>query len=386
MSKLWLWVLGALLLLASVFIGYKLYQQSWEEVSITVGLQKQARKDPVFVLNKLLEKHAHNIEFQDDLNSIVDPVTHELLVEPANRGLVVDEGLIDGDEAIQESLYRWVQSGGHLVYVISASRSNEKTNWLYDHFSPGLARAENPEKPTFDVSGFSDNVNATADMNSDVALELYIPYRFVLDECHDYSWEVLNEAYQTLACHLPVERGYVTVLTDANFLNGFALRVADNASLAVAMFSHAGVYTYYMADPSFSWVSQIFGQHWTQYALLAVLLALIFWNLFSRFGPSLVPMNGRYSHYGQHLENLGCFYRRNGYELQLKRVLLVELDAVMEKKVTGFSEISRDKKQAILLEETSATQVFVNQLLESESVSESALWLEQVQFVKELKV
>lgn len=385
MSKLWLGLVASVLLLTTIFIGYKLFQLEWEEVSVTVGLQKEARTNPVFVLDKLLEKYGHGIETQESLDSVIDPLSHEVLVDPGNVGLVVDEALFADNRATMASLYDWVQSGGHLVYVVSSRRTDEKTNWLFEQFSPNLSRAADPQKPLYDVSGTSDSVNASAVIESDLELDLYIPYRYVLEECHDYSWEVLNDAYQTLACHLAVNRGYVTVLSDASFLNGFALRIADNASLAIALFSHAPVYAYYIADPGFDW-SQVFGQHWTYYALLGVILALVFWNLYSRFGPSLVPINGQYSHYGQHLENLGRFYRQNGYEQQLKGVLLVELDAVMEQKVSGFSSASKDKKVAMMLEETEATEIFARQLIEIDNIGENALWLEQVQFVKELKV
>lgn len=386
MSRLWIWIIGLILLVITSFLIYKLYQQEWEEVSLVVGLQTQAREDPIFVLNKLLGKHAKSVDARENFDHLFDPLNQTVVLEPRNTGLILDERLFADSTEKMEALYNWVQSGGHLVYVVSSSRTDEKTNWLFDHISPGLVRADDSEKPIYDVTGDSDSVNATTGAESDVALDLYIPYRFVLEECHDFTWEVLNDDYQTLACHRPIGRGHMTVLTDMSFANGFGLRIADNASLAIMVFSSASVYSYYRPDKGFDWFSQILGQYWANYALLGLLLVLSFWNLYTRFGPSLVPVEARYSHYGQHLQNLGRFYRQNEHEQQLKRVLLIELDAIMELKESGYSAASTEKKRAILVKKTSISEIFATNLLDIENISENALWLEQVQFVKELKV
>lgn len=379
-------IVGLILLLITSFIAYKLYQQEWEEVSHVAGLQKQARKTPVFVLNRLLENYGTSIDTRKGFDSLFDSFNNVVVLEPGETGLVLDEGLFADSTERMEALYSWVQSGGHLVYVVSSDRTDETTNWLFDQLSPGLERAEDPEKPIYDVTGVSDSINATADIKSDAELDLYIPYRFVLEECNDFTWEVLNDNDQTLACHMPVGVGHITVLTDMSFANGFGLRIANNASLAVMIFSNSSDYSYYQSDKGFDWFSQILGQHWANYALFGLLLILTFWNLYTRFGPSLVPVEVRYSHYGQHLENLGRFYRQNEHEQQLKRVLLIELDAIMELKTSGYSGANTEKKRAILVKETSASEIFAMSLLDIENMSENALWLEQVKFVKELKV
>ena len=386
MKRLWVWAVGTALLIVVSGGAYKLSQLDWKEVSIVVGLQSEARKSPVYVLNKFLSSYGVSVEQGDDFYSLFDPLSMQLNRLSDDFGLVVDEALFENDDDLMSSLYNWVESGGHLVYVLSRSRTNEKTNWLFDQLSPSIERVEEPAKPIYDVTGIGDEVNATTDIDSDVDLALYIPHRFVFKECHSFEWEVLDDDYQTLACHQAIGDGYVTMLSDASFFNGFGLRIANNASMTLSIFSHASAYGFFQSDLGVDWVSMLFGQHWAHYALLVTLLAMLFWNLYARFGPSLVPHEQRYSHFGQHLENLARFYRQNGHELHLKKVLLDELDATMEKKVMGFSDSSREQKVEILIKETSTDKAFATQLLDSKNISSNAFWLEQVRFVKELKV
>jgi len=293
-----------------------------------------------------LNKHLTELEDSQTFYNGVD-----ITVDPHKVSLVIDESWFYRDENLMSAVFDWVNKGGQLVYLLSSSRHDEDTNLLLDEITSEIKVSSNDDSPYHDITrdGPSSNAYVYIPESSDgiddnqLALNntrqysmitefvndsgvLYFAYQYVFDECYGYQWEVLNDDSETLACRVPVGSGAITALSSFYFPNSYALKLYDNAAFSLALFEPVNEILFLKGNYSIDWFTLLIGDHWELTVVLSIIALLLFWNLYSRFGPALSPYSDSSANYLDHIEMLGQFYRDNDYSGVMNQALKAEVE------------------------------------------------------------
>jgi len=295
----------ALLLTIAGAIGYWFYSNFEKEHKETeVGFLGAARYNPLLAAQRYFESFGLKAQSQEGLT----------VLPPNNATLIIPSARYEMGGGEAQRLRHWVEAGGHLVVVPSATfdEEYERTDLFLDPLGIQVKAIEDPES-----SGLVDvDWPGSGDFMT-INIDAYVR----LDASHAKAKAVLQLADEDGAylVRLAVGQGVVTILSDAKFLTNQNLSKIDHAAFLwrVTQLDTPRPIWLVFSDgmpPLPQWLMQ---HAWTALIAGGVLLLLWLWVASRRFGPlhANVPLARR--RLLDHIEASGRFLWRAGQGEQL---------------------------------------------------------------------
>ena len=275
MSTVRPWLIAVLLVVLTGSGGYWFYR-NFELVSekVQVGYQGEARDNPLLAATRFLNTRTSPARSMAGLPTL--PLTSATLVMPVERYEMGPQ------QAAQ--LLGWVRAGGHLIVTPADTTGNEKIqDWLLNGF--GVRRVNQPAKAREAFVPTNVDIPAASDFMQ-VSFKPCTTLEYRDRKTHAVRMGDMDG--HRLRYHLGA--GYLTVLSDADFMRNTAIGRYDNAAFLWYLTHHerqGEIWLVYSGDmpPLWKWL----GMHaWTALISAAVLLAAWLWSSSRGFGPKCV--------------------------------------------------------------------------------------------------
>lgn len=297
--------------------------------TVEIGFQGEARRNPLLALQRLLEASGDTVQSLESLSRL-------RTLPPTNSALLVPTQRHDLGPQRSEELHDWVLRGGHLIVVArehvgEAQRTSDPLLDRYgielvieDELENEVDQESESDNDANDGSEGSDDVRSfdvTVDTNGEPYRVAFAPERRVLlnDESLKPSWWV-GHGYGAHLVELAVGDGYLTVLSDADFLGNPAIGELDHAAFALRLLHVRDgleriVLVYRDNMPNLLGV--LWQWAWPALVSAAMLLVAWLWSASRSFGPTLAdPVPSRRS-LREHVQASGRFLWYQGHRSQL---------------------------------------------------------------------
>jgi hypothetical protein len=381
MSKLRPYIPHMLLVLLGALLALWYFNQEWEEQAIDMGPTKEARRNPLLALQRLLEQQQKPVETIRGFAGLERLQFGEQAV--GDRDALV---LLNTGGALRESqvasLRGWVEQGGQLIVTVenpyfSIDDSHKDpllnllglalnhTPWLeHEAVEENKAEAseEEDDKPA-DIESFpliSDNKDEDPAAKSCGWRPTYLPihlrgqeqlqlaFGYGLDtsfvDVTASSRPLVMRDEQIYLAQMRVGAGEIFALVNASPLGNNYIACGDNAFVMWQLLRDSDkVWLVLNSDtPSFwrlLWETSMFGC----LALLAA-LALWLWYKVPRFGPVLtVPVTGR-RQFLDHIRASAHFLLRHQNNAALVEPLREEILQKLRLRQPGFAQLAPDQQ------------------------------------------
>lgn len=318
----------ALILVVGSAIAYWFYSNfEKERKEIEIGFLGEARYNPVLAAQRYLQSFGIVARSEEGLTAL--PPTNATLLIPSAR---YEMG---GGEA--ERLKRWVEAGGHLVLVPSATFDEEydRADRFLDPLGIDVKPIEDPETGGIvDVDWPGSKDFMTIKIDAYVRLDTRAHKAKILLELADADGPYL--------VRLALGKGVVTVLSDANFLTNYNLDKYDHAAYLWRVVQADGNHPIWLVfsdgmPPLHRWLMQ---HAWTALISGGALLLLWLWAASRRFGPlrPITPLARR--RLLDHLAASGRFLWRAGQGEQLLKGVRRTLYRALELRHPAWAGLS----------------------------------------------
>ena len=303
------------------------FEQRTETVEI--GFQGEARRNPLLALQRLLEASGDTVQSLESLSRLRTlPASDGVLLVPTQRH--------DLGPQRSEELHDWVERGGHLIVVARGvvGKTGHTRDPLLDRYGIELTvddeleggvepESESAEKERDSAGDCEDipSVEVTVDTGAEPYRVAFPPQRRVLlgEESLEPNWWVGN-GYGAHLVELAVGDGYLTVLSDADFLSNQMIGELDHAAFALRLL-HVGdrseqVVIVYRDDMP-NLMSVLWQWAWPVVVSAATLLVAWLWSASRRFGPIVADPPPSRRSLREHVQASGRFLWYQGHREQL---------------------------------------------------------------------
>lgn len=300
------WLITALLAILIGVSTYWFYQNfSLLAETTEIGFQGDARYNPLLVAQRFLNSKITPALSMASLKGL--PAINGTLVIPTQR--------YDLGSQQSQALLDWVRAGGHLIIIpANTAATGVKTaqDWLLKQLRVrtinNLASTQLPCTP----------VNVDIPQASDFMQVSFQPYKTLQSLSRNPGFDSMG----TTAGHMlryQLGKGYLTVLSDAGFMENGSIGHYDNAAFLwyLTHFQRQGeIWLIYSGDmpPLWQWLGT---NAWTVLLSGFVLLVAWLWSSSYRLGPlRTVPSLAR-RRLLDHIEASGAFLWQHGQHMKL---------------------------------------------------------------------
>jgi len=352
--------------------------------TVETGFQGEARRNPLLALQRLLEASGdtvHGIESLSRLRNL--PAADGVLLIPTQR--------YDLGPKRSEQLHAWVERGGHLI-VVARERVGEvrrSSDPLLDRYGIVLevdpdadvdteddAGSDDDPKDTSAVNESIESVPVVVDDNEEPYRVAFSPQRRVLlgDDSIEPNWWV-GHGYGAHLLELAVGHGYLTILSDAEFLDNNAIGDFDHAAFALRLFHLRGdldeiVLVYRDDMPSLLGV--LWRWAWPVLISAGLLLLAWLWSASRRFGPMQAdPIPSRRS-LREHIQASGRFLWYHGHRPHLIEAARQATQRRIQQRHPAWHGLAGDELARCVAEATSLPISEVQWAMHVESLSTEA--------------
>lgn len=358
----WLpWVLAGAVVAAGAVLFLLLFERVEEEVETGPG--PAARANVYLAAERLLT--ALGVEAKSVRGPVrLPPVDHVLVLVTPRR--IFAESRVD-------ELLAWVARGGHLITAPHAPDS-EGEDWLLTRLALSVSRPE--EEGAAEVVSLSP-AHGAAPLRVEVGGSRFAA---APDDAELAAGDVL------VRCRW--EKGWITVLADASFLDNDHIGRQDHArflwSLVTAPGLPAGVWLVYR-DRLPGLRRLLVERAWMALASAALLLAAWLWARGARFGPPLPPPSTARRSLREHLEATAEFLWRQGHGGAL---VAGERQAVLHaaaRQHPAWVELPEREKIRYLAELAEVPRGVVAEALDGAVADEPVAWTRTVAILEKLR-
>lgn len=292
------WLIAILFMLLVTAGGYWFYQNfSRVTESTEVGYQGDARYNPLLAAERFLNQKATPVKSMASLVGL--PATNGTLVMPTQRY----------DRGTQQSqlLLDWVRAGGHLIVIPVETSPDRLLNRFGVSSIRKLGTTESYMPANVDIPQASEFLLVSFKSGTTLQARGAIPEFNSMDVAEGHMLR-----YQ-------VGKGYLTVLSDAGFMQNSLIGHYDNAAFLwyLTHFQRQGeIWLIYSGDmpPLWKWLGN---NAWTVLISAAVLLLSWLWSASHRTGPIFATPSLARRRLIDHIEASGGFLWQQGQRLKL---------------------------------------------------------------------
>ncbi|MBO9489458.1 hypothetical protein J7384_03690 [Endozoicomonas sp. G2_1] len=376
---------AGLLLFAYVAFGVK-----WQKVEQEVGLTQKASREPLLASIELLKKYDKTIE------RLSSQEQKELVIEDVRNGsIMISEATLLEHQQLAEKLLPWVESGGHLIYVLAKNR--QQLN-LDDN---AILQATQVEVSDQDYFGFSTWLNDEPSTNlilksEQNELELYFSYHSVFSSCSGTSYyeqvtrsdeqvETKESTDLILLCELSYGDGFITFLPSIELISNYGLRHLDHGAFLLWLIGANNAIYYLPSLESPNWLSQFWHWSWQLVILLVSTLVLGMWYVAVRLGHAKIPFVEQKAPFLQHVNALGNFFFAHQHHDYAKQTLVNDIEQCMAKRNPRFMQLTLEQKVALISQFSGKEQNSIMQLYTQPMPEDEEQRVKYIQLFKALR-
>lgn len=389
-SRRRLYGLLALVLLAGLGL-FAAYGIEWVELPLDRGYGEEARRNPFYAAELILEKHGLQTETLNGLSTLdALPMSYDTLILASSR-----QGL---SERRVEMLVNWVERGGHLITVATQpfdEKEGRSRDALLDRF--GIHRIEIEEDEDGDDEDPLEALKDVEDLEA-FGKALQEAMSGELSECPEgeflarlvprnkseptlsawvYSHAYLRSKYSEVKVsanselgpqllHIKIGEGSVTALTHMGLWRNSSIHCYDHAYLLASLVgdSHKAWFLYNAEVPS---LLELFAAKAPRTLMTgALLLFLWIWSCSLRLGPNLHRQKKGSRELMEHLIASADFLWRRKELMPLIGSLRDEILLKASKNSPNFDSMPRQKKFVYLRERTGLPGPRIQEAMESD--------------------
>lgn len=322
-------VIGLLVLTAATLFGVWFlnhFERATREIE--TGFQGEARRNPYLAAQRFLERtgvEADSIGSLDQLSEL--PATSATLYLPTER--------LTLDARRTQALLDWIRTGGHLVVVIWGDAEANRRDPLLAPFGVVQYFEEEPEE---------NEVPANVDLPNapDFYQVGFLPWYRMEDPDNKAIWRVEDDT-GIHALQYAAGQGYLTVLTDMDFMNNDAIGQYDHAAVLwylSHMHGRQGQVLFVYNDDMPALGRLLWDRLPEALISAAVLLGVWLWLASRRFGPPLPePARARRSLL-EHLTASGRFLWRQHKQETLVTALRQRFFQTLRQRHPGWTTLA----------------------------------------------
>ncbi len=374
---------GLLICLSFAAGGYW-FLTNFEQVeeSYTTSEEEEARNNRYLAAERFLSLHGMQTESKGMAQLVDDmPATNQVVFVPDHRA---SESLTSER---QEVLHDWMSDGGHLILVAHDVWDEEKGSsgdefldafGIQKHLHTVEAGAAEPGayiETRF--AGYGDNLKVS-----------FIPHYYMVD-----SEEAAYAAIQgDVGYHLlqfAVGNGLLTVLSDDWIWCNCKIGKYDHAifmhNLIVSDVTEGVSKLWIIRDLQFPSLLALIWKHAPYVVLIfGVLIIVILWAAYNRFGPPLVVNHQVRRSLVEHLDACGRYHWQQNRAQALLQALREQLVQVAEKRHPRWRQISRLEQLVWLAQRSKLSQQLLSRTLDYQPETE-AEFTQIVQTIQRLR-
>ncbi|AWB68374.1 hypothetical protein C2869_19060 [Saccharobesus litoralis] len=395
--------LAALIFLCLSLVIALLVFIDWEKKEIELGLNRDAAQNPMLAAELLLKKYDKTITRLSESQQFL---LNKQITLSTSSSLILDEAALVEHPFIKPALSKWVQAGGHLIYVVSSRREQ-------------LTLGDNPFIETAEITlhehefGWQrQNVLAEPEANlhlpyKESSLALYLPYSYYFSNCAGSAHTLLPTPDKTaleqqdeqkksapnedtapaaqLICEIGYDDGYVTFLPSIDIISNHGLRHLDHGAFLLWLIGDNSHLFYLPSLQSPNWLVSLWNWSWQVVVMFLLLSASCLWYLAMRLGPAKVPNQEQKVPFSRHVRATGQFMQAQGHDEQLKQALLQDIETLVERRQPNFKHLARPEQARVLSQITGNDRDTLLQLLNDPLPEEASARTKTVNLFKQLR-
>lgn len=324
-----------------VLIGWISQRIYWEDVSVSAPLRGEARVNPFYSAQRLVEELGGRSERRRSLET--PPPTDAVIVLTHWHWSVID--------ARREQLERWVEAGGRLVMNGALLGGEEQfAAWI------GVSReGRRPDEPTTDDEGEHGGLAAA---EADLCRELKVSHGgsplkplgdvYTICEAGTGSWLAsaaeplwaLHDGREFQAVRVAAGRGSVTLLNANPFGNRDLLKLDHARLLADVAQLRGGDFVVFISQEERATLLELIWRYGAPVVVLAfAAVGAGLWRASLRFGPMEdAPELSRRS-LAEQIRGTGQFVMRAGRGRALHAAMVRALDEAARQRIPGYARL-----------------------------------------------
>lgn len=371
---------GIAFLLVIALIGYLTFIIKWQQVEQVVGLNKIGHQEPLLASIKLLEQQ--NINF-NRLKSKDELIQQNTINYQVDNSVMIDEAVLYNEPKFANQLLAWVESGGHLIYVLSNNRDSLllDDNAILSQLGIEVKKSDVPMVTNSVISEPAANLILETELHE---IQTYLPYRHYFESCQG---QIHNEKdYQhNLICDVNYGEGFITFLPGIDAFSNQGLKNLDHGALLLWLVGKNKALNYLPSFNSRGWLSSLWQWSW-QFIVLAIsLLLFIVWHLSLRIGLAKSPFYESQSPFNRHINAVGHFMFRQGHAQHIHKVLLDDIEQLMMKRNPIFGQLTVPDKIDLLSQLSKFEQQVIEQLYAEPVAQQNEQYVQMIKLFKALK-
>ncbi|TLU67221.1 hypothetical protein FE810_02765 [Thalassotalea litorea] len=350
----------AILVLSLGLLGAYIYSLDWIQEEVIVGLNDEARKDPLLAANLYLKSQDKKLTTLASQKDFIDHTRVKLIDEST---LIINEISMLEYPNVDDYLLDWVRSGGHLVYEVSGTRVADEIddNALLREAGIQIVELEDFEPYQRLSIQNEPQANLTISLKSyDMSLAMFSRFRIRGCEGDAFSDEEYEDA---LICDFPYQGGYITFIANLDLIRNNGLIHLDHGQFLNWLTATNERVFYLPSLYSPSWFERIWQRSWLIVMTFLLVLLLIIWRGLVRFGSIEGLIGQGDSLFNNHLQAMSRFLIKHDQGETLHKALVADIDGKLEARMPGFGQLPNERKVKILSEITGESEQSIEQLL-----------------------
>jgi len=310
-------VFTALALVAfSAFVYWMATNTSWEDVEVPMPLRGEARTNPTYAAQTLVEKlGAH--------------ATRDLVltVPPSTSAIVLSRWTWDLSAARRDAIERWVESGGRLVVDTTVNTGDEFERWSGIGYHFLKSDDHDDDQRCRNVDGHS-----LCGLEDD----------FSLTTTRQTQWTLRDPKVGVQVMRVPAGRGSVTIVNGDLFAYS-RLFDGDHGWLLVnAAQLRRGDDVHFLSEGDYPSLLALTWQRGEPVVVLGLaLLAFFLWRGAVRFGPFAPATPGARRSLAEQIRGTGQFALHHGGHESLHAACVRALEEAARRRVAGYSQLPK---------------------------------------------
>ena len=316
----------------------------YEDETYEIGYKGEARFNPFLAASRLLERFDYSAERSGGISRLPDQQTT----------IILPAGSLPSFGSAQR-LRRWVEGGGHLIYLVSGygrqesdpfsfrEMPSEANHPLLEEFGIGLVATEQAEA----ISGLRvGSGELTVDLPGDEAIS--VPSTLATPDVAIATTE--SGTFRLLS--MPLINGRLTVVGNAAPFRNRNIENHDHARLILELVGlHGADSVLFIYGKGTSFMKLLFHHAWMPLLGLGILTLLWIWKNLPRFGPVIPHIDGGSRQFTEHIEMSGRFLWRHQASAALLAPLASQIHRTFQKKYPHIDD-SIDARIDYLVEHT----------------------------------
>lgn len=347
----------------------------YEDETYEIGYKGEARFNPFLAASRLLERFDYSAERSSGISRLPDRLTT----------IIIPAGSVPSFGSAQR-LRRWVEGGGHLIYLVSGYRRQDSDSFS---FRETISEANHPLLEEF-------GIELVAIEQAEAISELRVQSgELMVDLPGDEAISVPStlatpdvaiaaaEPGKSRLLSMPLSNGRLTVVGNAAPFRNRNIENYDHARLILELVGlHGADSVLFIYGKGTTFMKMLFYYAWMPLLGLGILTLLWIWKNLPRFGPVIPHFDGGSRQFTEHIEMSGRFLWRHHASAALLAPLATQIHRTFQKKYPHIDD-SIDAHIDYLVEHTDLPREEISEALLGLPVKDPA---SMTRVVKNLKL